>query len=162
MIDKINNGDYMEKKIVTLISEHHSDPPEKTRHSGRALIIKDDKILLSHEINTNIYMSPGGGLENDESLEECVIRELKEEVGATAEKVIPLGRLYPTVAYDTEVIYMYLATGLSFSEQKLDEDEFLDVVRMPLSEAVEMVMQDKIHDAKTVVAVLKAARLMQD
>lgn len=66
---------------VELRSEHHSDLPEKTRHSGRALIIKDEKILLSHEINTNIYMSPGGGLEANESLKECCTREVEEETG---------------------------------------------------------------------------------
>ena len=71
----------MKIETVTLISEHHSDPPERIRHSGRAIIIKDNKILLSHELNTDIYMSPGGGLENNETLEECVVRELQEETG---------------------------------------------------------------------------------
>lgn len=69
----------MKKNIVTLKSEHHSDPPERIRHSGRAIIIKDNKILLSHELNTNIYMSPGGGLEETESLNECCQREVEEE-----------------------------------------------------------------------------------
>lgn len=71
----------MKKNIVTLRSEHHSDPPEKIRHSGRALIIKDDKILLSHELNTDIYMSPGGGLEENETLDRCCVREVEEETG---------------------------------------------------------------------------------
>ncbi len=64
-----------------IISEHHSDPPERIRHSGRAIIIKDNKILLSHELNTNIYMSPGGGLEEHETLAECCVREVEEETG---------------------------------------------------------------------------------
>ena len=71
----------MKIETVTLISEHHSDPPERIRHSGRAIIIKDNKILLSHELNTNIYMSPGGGLEENESLSECCVREVEEETG---------------------------------------------------------------------------------
>ena len=75
----------MKKNTVTLRSEHHSDPPERIRHSGRAIIIKENKILLSHELNTNIYMSPGGGLEENETLSECCIREVEEETGLTAE-----------------------------------------------------------------------------
>ena len=71
----------MKIETVTLISEHHSDPPERIRHSGRAIIIKDNKILLSHELNTNIYMSPGGGLEENESLSKCCVREVEEETG---------------------------------------------------------------------------------
>lgn len=71
----------MKKNTVTLRSEHHSDPPERIRHSGRALIIKDNKILLSHELNTDIYMSPGGGLEVNETLDRCCVREVEEETG---------------------------------------------------------------------------------
>ena len=69
------------KKIdsFTIKSEHHDDPPQKVRHSGRAIIIKDGKILLSHELNTDIYMSPGGGLEENEHLEDCCKREVEEE-----------------------------------------------------------------------------------
>lgn len=69
----------MKNEVVTLRSKHHSDPPERIRHSGRAIIIKDDKILLSHELNTDIYMSPGGGLEENEELFECCQREVEEE-----------------------------------------------------------------------------------
>lgn len=79
MVDKIITGDYMKNEVIELRSEHHSDPPERIRHSGRAIIIKDNKILLSHELNTNIYMSPGGGLEESETLAECCEREVEEE-----------------------------------------------------------------------------------
>ena len=72
---------------IEIISEHHSDPPERIRHSGRAIIINDNKILLSHELNTNIYMSPGGGLEENESLAECCVREVEEETGFVVKTV---------------------------------------------------------------------------
>ena len=64
--------------------------------------------------------------------------------------------MYPSVAYLSEKIHMYLATGLSFSERHLDDDEFLDVVSIPMEKAVEMVMNNEIKDGKTQVAVLKA------
>jgi len=98
---------------------------------------------------------PAGKLEKGENPLECGIRELKEEVGAEAKEIIPLGCLYPTVAYDTEIIYMYLAKGLTFSEQSLDEDEFLDVVKIPLEEAYRMAMNGELPDAKTQLAILK-------
>lgn len=140
---------------------------EVVHHSGGVCVVplcdNGDVLLVKqfrYPFSDVLLEVPAGKREAGEDPLECGIRELKEEVGATAEKIIPLGRLYPTVAYDTEVIYMYLATGLSFSEQKLDEDEFLDVVRMPLSEAVEMVMQDKIPDSKTQLALIKASHTL--
>jgi len=63
--------------------------------------------------------------------------------------------MYPTPGYINEVIYCYLATGLTFGEQNPDEDEFLDVLRIPLEKAVEMVLSGEIKDAKTQIAVLK-------
>lgn len=91
----------------------------------------------------------------DEDPLECGKRELKEETGATAQKYIDLQPLYPTPGYINEVIYCYLATGLTFGEQNPDEDEFLDVLRIPLEKAVEMVLAGEIKDAKTQIAVLK-------
>jgi ADP-ribose pyrophosphatase len=99
---------------------------------------------------------PAGKLEFGEDPEECGRRELKEEVGATADSFEYLGCIYPTVAYDTEIIYMFLARGLHFGEQHLDDGEFLDVKKVPLKEAFRMVMDNELPDAKTQMAVLKA------
>lgn len=99
---------------------------------------------------------PAGKLEYGEDHFECGKRELKEEIGAEAEKYVYLGELCPTPAYDTEIIHMYLATGLKFSERSLDEDEFLDVKKLPLKELKKLCMNGKIKDAKTQAAVLKA------
>ncbi len=99
---------------------------------------------------------PAGKREYGEDPLTCGIRELKEEVGATADEVTYLGKLYPTVAYDTEVIYMYMAKGLHFGDRHLDEDEFVDVLRIPFDEAVRMAMNDEIPDSKTQLALMKA------
>lgn len=99
---------------------------------------------------------PAGKLEYGEDPEQCGRRELKEEVGATAERFEYLGCMYPTVAYDTETIHMFLAQGLSFGEQDLDEGEYLGVKKIPLKEAYEMVMKNELPDAKTQLAVIKA------
>ncbi len=83
-------------------------------------------------------------------------RELLEETGATAEQFEYLGEIYPIPAYTTEIIHMYLARGLSFGSQNLDEDEFLDVVRIPFEEALRMVMDGEIKDSKTMIIIMKA------
>ena len=103
---------------------------------------------------------PAGKLEYGEDPETCGRRELEEEAGAKAESFEYLGCLYPTVAYDTEKIHMYLARGLKFSQQHLDEGEFLDVVKMPFDKVFEMAMNGELPDAKTQTAVLKAKLLL--
>lgn len=74
-------GDGMKDNFIRQYSVHFSDPPEKIRVASRALIVENNKILLSYETNTGVYMTPGGGAEKDESLEECCIREVREETG---------------------------------------------------------------------------------
>ncbi len=86
---------------------------------------------------------------------ECGKRELKEETGATAERYINLGSLYPSPGYVDEIIYCYLATGLTYGDMNLDDDEFLDVIKIPLQKAADMVLSGEIKDAKTQIAVLK-------
>ena len=99
---------------------------------------------------------PAGKLEPGEDPATCGRRELREEAGRTCGKYTSLGKLFPTPAYDTEVIHMYLAQELSAPEaQDLDEGEFLDVTELPLEQAVQMVMNGEIPDAKTQIALLK-------
>lgn len=90
---------------------------------------------------------------------ECGKRELKEETGATAERYIDLGSLYPSPGYVNEIIYCYLATGLTYGDMNPDDDEFLDVIKIPLQKAADMVLSGEIKDAKTQIAVLKVKAL---
>lgn len=121
---------------------------------GEVYLVKQFRYPFQ-EVLTEI---PAGKLEVGEDHRSAGLRELKEEVGAECESFEYLGVMYPSVAYLTEKIHMYLATGLSFGEQSLDEDEFLDVEKMPLSQAVEMVLDGSIKDGKTQTALLLAAR----
>lgn len=91
----------------------------------------------------------------------CGKRELKEETGATAGKYTPLGTLYPSPGYTDEVIYMFAATDLSFGEAEPDEDEFINLERISLKEAVDMVISGDIPDSKTQTAILKAQFLIE-
>lgn len=105
---------------------------------------------------------PAGKLEKGEDPYAAGVRELKEETGATADKIISLGKLYPSPGYCGEIIHLYLATGLSFGEQNPDDDEFLEVKKIHISKAVEMVMNGELPDSKTQVGILKIARLLDE
>lgn len=126
---------------------------------GTVLMVKQYRYPM-HEVTLEV---PAGKLEPGEDHAECGLRELREEAGKTSGKYTYLGKLYPTPAYDTEVIHMYLAEELSEeTEQDLDEGEFLDVTEIPLEEAVQMVMDGKIPDAKTQLALLKTWLIVKD
>ena len=105
---------------------------------------------------------PAGKLEKGEDPFEAGKRELKEETGAVAKKYVDLGKLYPTPGYCGEIIHMYLATDLLFGEQNPDEDEFLEVYKIPLEKAVEMVMNGELRDSKTQTMVLKIHIMKQE
>lgn len=103
---------------------------------------------------------PAGKVEPGEPPEETARRELREEAGQLAETLVPFGRILPTCAYCTEIIHLYLATGLSPCAQQLDEDEFLAVFWMPLEEVAQRILAGEIDDAKTVSAILRAQALL--
>lgn len=100
---------------------------------------------------------PAGKLEIGENadVEAAGRRELEEEVGAVAGKMTDFGVFYPTCGYCNEKIYLFVATDLTFTEQHLDEDEFVEVVRFSLDEAVKMVMDGTIVDGKSIALIMK-------
>lgn len=76
--------------VINQYLDSYSEPPKFVRIGARGIIIKDNKILLTYESRLNRYMSPGGGIENTESFEECCVRELKEEAGLIVKVIKPL------------------------------------------------------------------------
>lgn len=98
---------------------------------------------------------PAGKLEKGEDPAQCGRRELLEECGCKASTFQPLAELYPTCAYDTEIIRVFYATGLEEGSQSLDPGEFLTVEKIPIDQAVEMALAGKIPDAKTQLGILK-------
>ena len=98
---------------------------------------------------------PAGKLEPGEDPADSGRRELREETGCSAGRFVPMGKLIPTCAYDTEVIHLFFASELTRGEQDLDENEFLSVERYTLDEALQMVLDGEIIDAKTQIGLLK-------
>ena len=103
---------------------------------------------------------PAGKLDPGEDPAAGALRELKEETGAEPEIFLPLGKIIPAPGCYGEVLHLFLARGLKFSEQHLDPDEFLHVERVPFDEMVHRCVNGEIDDAKTVAAVLRAKILL--
>lgn len=103
---------------------------------------------------------PAGKLEKGLTVLENGKRELKEETGCEGYSFISLGAMYPSTGYTDEIIHLYACKVKSIGEQSPDEDEFLNVEKIPLNRAVEMVLNNDIPDAKTQIAVLKLQMLL--
>ena len=146
-----------------VLEDGSSADRDVVHHNGGACVVAltdDQQVYLvkqfrypHHAVTMEI---PAGKLEEGEDPADCGRRELLEEVGCTCDDFSFLGKLLPTPAYDTEVIYIYLAKGLHKAQQSLDDGEFLDVEKMPLADAVKLVMDGTIADAKTQIGLLKA------
>ena len=109
-----------------------------------------------------VLEAPARKLEKGEDPFEAIKREQREETGTTGKNYVNLGKLYPSPGYTNEIIYLYACRAQSFGDTDFDEDEFLEVEKIPMDEAVRMVMDGEIPDSKTQVLVLKTARLLQD
>lgn len=104
---------------------------------------------------------PAGKLEKGEDPFEAGKRELEEETGCRAEKYADMGKFYPTPGYCGEIIHLYAGWNLKETAMNLDEDEFLEVERIPLNKAVDMVINGEIRDGKTQTLVLKVAEMQR-
>ena len=141
---------------------------EVIRHIGAVGMIPvtdDGKVIIERQfrypLNRVITEIPAGKLDSfTEDRLAAARRELEEETGYTAREWICMGDYYPTPAYCDERITLYLVRGLEQGRRHLDEDEFLNIEAVPLTELVADVMEGRITDGKTQVAVLKAARIL--
>lgn len=126
---------------------------------GRVTLVRQHRVAIDR-ITTEL---PAGKFDSpSEEPERCARRELEEETGLRAQTWRLLNCIYTTPAFCKERIFIYLATGLSQADAHPDEDEFLNLVRMPLDEAVELVMRGEIRDAKTCTGLLMAQRALRD
>lgn len=139
-------------------------PREVCEHVGGVGVLpidKDGNVILVRQFryafDTKLLEMPAGKMDHGpEDAEECGIRELKEETGCTAGRIVPLGAIYPSPGFLTEVTYLFAALDLTEGEMQPDEDEFVEVVRLPITEVEKMIERDEIRDAKTVAAMYRA------
>ena len=154
---------HVEKWKVTCPNGHEA-PREIVVHKGAAAVVpvyEDGTTLLVRQHRVSVdrvtLEIPAGKLDSaDEDPLECAVRELREETGLKAERMTLLTSMLTTPGFCTEKIGIYLAQGLTEGDMHLDEDEFLGVVRMPLDEAIAMIMRGEIRDSKTICGLLLA------
>jgi ADP-ribose pyrophosphatase len=134
-------------------------------HAGAVAIIALDGeghvvMVRQFRIGANrvLLEIPAGILEAGESPEVCAVRELQEEVGCKPARLDSLGGFFVAPGYSTEYIHFYLARDLTEAHLQGDADEFIEVQRLPLTEAIAMVERGEIEDAKTIIGLLRAAK----
>ena len=136
---------------------------EIVEHPGGAcvLCVKDGKVALVKQFRyaygEAIYEIPAGKLNEGEDPMLAAERELGEETGMIADELVLRFVLYPTPGYTNEKIFIYEALGVREGKQHLDEGEFLNVEFVPIEDALEMVENGAICDAKTIVALQRYA-----
>ena len=137
---------------------------EVVHHRGSAVIIPvhdDSTVVLvrqyRHPAVRYLLEAPAGTLDNGERPEAGAARELEEELGLVAGRLDKLSEFFVSPGFCEEKMWIYLATELTESKQHLDDDEILDVVRLPMTDALEMITSGEIQDAKTIIGLMLAA-----
>jgi len=137
---------------------------EVVHHNGSAVIVPvfdDGTVALvrqyRHPAVRYLLEVPAGTLAKGERPEIGAARELKEELGLNAARLEKLSEFFVSPGFCEEKIWVYLATELSEGEQALEDDEIIDVVRLPIAEALEMITSGEIEDAKTIIGLMLAA-----
>lgn len=162
-------------KIVNLrvddaeLENGHVTKREVVEHPGgvtiAALTEKEELLFVRqfrYPFQEVVLETPAGKLEPGEDPLEAGKRELKEETGAAGRDFVFLGNMYPTPGYCGEIICLYACRVDGYGDMDPDEDEFLEVERIPLKKAVQMVLDNEIPDGKTQLLILKTAALVKE
>ena len=115
--------------------------------------------VLSRHRERGTWELPGGHREPGEDIDAAARRELSEETGASCETLTPLGEILASPGGFTEVLHLYMATGLTFGSQHPDEDEFINFERIPFDALLDRCLSGELRDGKTVAGVLKVYAL---
>ncbi len=142
---------------------------EYCRHNGAVAVVPltdDGKVVCVRQyryaLGRVVLEIPAGKFDFiGEDHERAALRELREETGYTTEHLTPLGEFATSPALLSEIIYLYLAEHLTVGEVDPDDDEFLEVVEIPLEELVDMILRGEVEDSKTQTAVLKVWAMKQ-
>jgi ADP-ribose pyrophosphatase len=160
----IFRGRVIEVTVDTISEGDITYEREVVHHPGSAVIIPvfdDGTIALvrqyRHPTVRYLLEAPAGTLRRGEVPEDGARRELEEELGVVPRRLEKLAEFFVSPGFCEEKMWVYLATELTTTEQRLDDDEVLEVIRIPFSEALSMITTGEIEDAKTIIGVMLAA-----
>ena len=141
----------------------HQTKLEIVEHGGSVVLLpidSDGNLLFVHQyrhaVGRDLMELPAGTRDGEEPFEECAAREIREETGMEAGRLLKIGGFYLVPGYSTEFMGVFMATELKENPLQADEDEFLQVEKIPLKQAIEMAEQGRIQDAKSLAALLLA------
>lgn len=161
---KVFDGRVFNVTVDTVSEGELSYQREVVHHAGSAVIVPifdDGTVALvrqyRHPAVRYLLEVPAGTLAKGERPEIGAARELKEELGVVAARLEKLSEFFVSPGFCEEKMWVYLATELSEGEQALEDDEILDVVRLPIADALEMITSGEIEDAKTIIGLMLAA-----
>ena len=150
--------------VDTVSEGDHTYNREVVHHPGSAVIIPvhdDGTVVLvrqyRHPAVRYLLEAPAGTLADGERPEAGAARELQEELGLTAARLEKLSEFFVSPGFLEEKMWLFLATEFTEGKQNLDDDEILDIVRLPIVEALEMITSGEIQDAKTIIGLMLAA-----
>jgi ADP-ribose pyrophosphatase len=161
---KVFDGRVFNVTVDTVSEGELTYQREVVHHNGSAVIVPvfdDGTVALvkqyRHPAVRYLLEVPAGTLAKGERPEIGAARELKEELGLVAAQLEKLSEFFVSPGFCEEKMWVYLATELSQGEQALEDDEILEVVRLPIAEALELITSGEIEDAKTIIGLILAA-----
>jgi len=161
---KVFDGRVVKVTVDTVSEGDLTYQREVVHHPGSAVIVpvhNDGTVALvrqyRHPAVRYLLEVPAGTLSDGERPEAGAARELEEELGLIAERWEKLAEFFVSPGFLEEKMWVYLATGLTQGKPQPDEDEVLDVVRLPIGDALEMITSGEIQDAKTIIGLMLAA-----
>ncbi len=165
--EEIYNGKVVHLRVDTIRQpDGYEAKREVVAHPGAVCIvpIRDDGMVLMVRqfrlpAGQVLLEVPAGTREKNEDPHACALRELEEETGYRASELRPLYTAYLAPGYSTELMYAYMATGLTLGQTNPDEGENLELIEIPITEIESRVLAGEFADAKTIAALLMASRL---